>query len=345
MMYYIFTLKFLTPVHFGDTANGGFLDKIAMSCGADTLFAALCQEAALQGQEAVDKLIAKVEQREIVLSSLMPYFCDEQNNEDMHFYLPKPILISEAKAQTSKNFSEVKSLATQLKKQKQIGYIRASQMGAFLQSFKQGRVAELDDESFAVPYIASKVALREEQPAPYYVGNYVFADNAGLYFVCGVQKDEDIDFVENLLENLGYSGIGGKRSSGYGKFKLADDRLEVDEEFYSYDDDKALDKMLHDEDSALQMCIAPICPAVDYIAEVKKGTYKLIKRGGFIASPELAENIKRDSVYLLADGSCFAKRLHGQMLVQRLDGVEHGIYRDGLGLFVGLRGEEDAAGK
>ena len=343
MMYYIFTLKFLTPVHFGDTANGGFLDKIAMSCGADTLFAALCQEAALQGQEAVDKLIAKVEQREIVLSSLMPYFCDEQNNEDMHFYLPKPMLISEAKTQVPKSFSEVKSLATQLKKQKQTGYIRASQMGAFLQSFKQGRAVKLDDESFAVPYIASKVALREEQPNQYYVGSYVFADNAGLYFVCGVQKDEDIDFVEDLLVNLGYSGIGGKRSSGYGKFELAYDRLEV--EFYSYDDDKALDKMLHEEDSALQMCIAPVCPVADEIAEVKRGTYKLIKRGGFIASPELAENIKRDSVYLLAEGSCFAKRLHGQMLVQRLDGVEHGIYRDGLGLFVGLRGEEDAAGK
>ena len=343
MMYYIFTLKFLTPVHFGDTANGGFLDKIAMSCGADTLFAALCQEAALQGQEAVEKLIAKVEQREIVLSSLMPYFCDEQNNEDMHFYLPKPMLISEAKAQTPKSFSEVKSLATQLKKQKQTGYIRASQIGAFLQSFKQGRAVKLDDENFAVPYIASKVALREEQPNPYYVGSYVFADNAGLYFVCGVQKDEDIDFVEDLLENLGYSGIGGKRGSGYGKFELADDRLEV--EFYSYDDDKALDKMLHDEDSALQMCIAPVCPVAVDIAEVKKGTYKLIKRGGFIASPELAENIKRDSMYLLADGSCFAKRLHGQMLMQRLDGLEHGIYRNGLGLFVGLRGEEDAAGK
>lgn len=345
MMYYIFTLKFLTPVHFGDTANGGFLDKIAMSCGVDTLFAALCQEAALQGQEAVEKLIAKVEQREIVLSSLMPYFCDEQNNEDMHFYLPKPMLISEAKTQVPKSFSEVKSLATQLKKQKQTGFVRASQIKKLVQCCKHGVTAELDCESFVAPYVSGRVALREDKPNPYYVGSYVFADNAGLYFVCGVQKDEDIDFVEDLLVNLGYSGIGGKRSSGYGKFELADDRLEVNEEFYSYDDDEALAKMLHDEDSALQMCIAPVCPVADDIAEVKKGTYKLIKRGGFIASPELAENIKRDSVYLLAEGSCFAKRLHGQMLMQRLDGVDHGIYRNGLGLFVGLRGEEDAAGK
>lgn len=345
MMYYIFTLKFLTPVHFGDTANGGFLDKIAMSCSADTLFAALCQEAAWQGQEAVEQLITKVTQRKIVLSSLMPYFCDKQNNEDMHFYLPKPLLKSELSVHEPKSFKEVKELATQLKKQKRSGFVRASQIKQLVECCKHGVSAELACESFAVPYVSARAALREDKPNPYYVGSYVFAANAGLYFICGVQADEDIKFVESLLENLGHSGIGGKRSSGYGKFELKYDRLEVDEEFYSYDDDEALAKMLHDEDSALQMCIAPLCPVADEIADVKKGTYKLIKRGGFIASPELTENIKRDSVYMLAEGSCFAKRLHGQMLEQRVAGVEHGIYRNGLGLFVGLRGEDDAAGK
>lgn len=51
MMYYIFTLKFLTPVHFGDTANGGSLDKFSLQCSADTLFAALCNEAANKGMK------------------------------------------------------------------------------------------------------------------------------------------------------------------------------------------------------------------------------------------------------------------------------------------------------
>lgn len=345
MMYYIFTLKFLTPVHFGDTADGGFLDKVAISCGADTLFAALCQEAALQGQELVEQFIDKISQRKIVLSSLMPYFCDTQNNEDMHFYLPKPLLTNEMGKKELKSFSEVKCLAAQYKKQKNISFIRASQIKELVSGYEHGEAAAVACESFAVPYVSGRAALREDKPNPYYVGSYVFAANAGLYFICGVNEDEDIDFVENLLLNLGYSGIGGKRSSGYGKFELRDDRLEIDEEFYSYDDDEALAKMLHDEDSNLQMCIAPLCPLADEIADVKKGTYKLIKRGGFIASPELTENIKRDSVYMLAEGSCFAKRLHGQMLEQHVAGVEHGIYRNGLGLFVGLRGEEDAAGK
>lgn len=73
MMYYIFTLKFLTPVHFGDTANGGGLDKFSIQCSADTLFAALCNEAANKGSDAVEKLVKKTAEGKIVFSSLFPY--------------------------------------------------------------------------------------------------------------------------------------------------------------------------------------------------------------------------------------------------------------------------------
>ena len=116
MAYYIFTLKFLTPVHFGDAANGGFLDKIAMSCSADTLFAALCNEAALQGEAVVQQFVEKVSEKKIAFSSLMPYFRTE--DEDIHFYLPKPLLTDEVNKQSAKSFQEMKQLATKLKKQK-----------------------------------------------------------------------------------------------------------------------------------------------------------------------------------------------------------------------------------
>lgn len=344
MMYYIFTLKFLTPVHFGDTANGGTLDKIAMACSADTLFAALCNEAAMQGEVAVQQFSDKVAQGRIVLSSLMPYFCDKEHNEDMHFYLPKPLLPAEATPNAARSFQEVKQLATQLKKQKKSAFVRASQMKLLLASMANGKKAELDAEEFAVPFISGKVNLREDKSQPYYVGSYVFADNAGLYLICGAENAEDIDLLTQLLESLGYSGIGGKRSSGYGKFELADDKLEVDEEFYSYDDDKAIAAMLHNSVSDKQLLIAPLLPVSADIDIIKKaGAYKLLKRSGFISSPDMQKNIKRDSIYMLAEGSCFTKRLQGQLLEQRVDGLAHKIYRDGVGMFLGLSGDEDAA--
>lgn len=117
MMYYIFTLKFLTPVHFGDTANGGSLDKFSLQCSADTLFAALCNEAANKGSDAVATLVKKTAEGKIVFSSLFPYW--RTVDDGLYFYLPKPLLkLEQDEQQSAKSFEEIKQLATKLKKQK-----------------------------------------------------------------------------------------------------------------------------------------------------------------------------------------------------------------------------------
>lgn len=341
MAYYIFTLKFLTPVHFGDAANGGFLDKIAMSCSADTLFAALCNEAALQGEAVVQQFVEKVSEKKIAFSSLMPYFRvldkEKKKETDIHFYLPKPLLTDEVNKQSAKSFQEMKQLATKLKKQKKTSFIRASQIKQLLQSRKNGVAPELQVDEFAVPFVSGRVNLRDEKPQPYYVGSYVFADNAGLYLLCSVEDDADVDFVENLLISLGASGIGGKRSSGYGKFALADVSCKLSSDGGKSDDNSAIALMLFAADSSLQMCVAPLCPQQEDVLSVKAGAYRLVKRGGFISSPELGENVKRDSIYMLAEGSCFSKRLEGRMLEQSIAGLSHRVYRNGLGMFLGLR--------
>lgn len=336
MMYYIFTLKFLTPVHFGDTANGGGLDKFSIQCSADTLFAALCNEAANKGSDAVEKLVKKTAEGKIVFSSLFPYW--RTADDDLYFYLPKPLLkLEQEEQQSAKSFEGIKLLATKLKKQKKSTYIRASQINSLLKyggSNDQFAVPE-----FAAPLVAGRVVLREEKPLPYYVGSYVFSEYSGLYFILGVEHEEEFTLIKDLLLSLGYSGIGGKRSSGYGKFELADDELELFDDGGVYDDDTAIALMLYNEKSKYQMCLAPVCPLVDEIAVVKQGSYKLIKRGGFIASSAAKDNIKHNSIYMLQEGSCFPERLRGQMLQQTVDGLAHDVYRDGIGMFVGLKNE------
>ena len=330
MMYYIFTLKFLTPVHFGDTANGGSLDKFSLQCSADTLFAALCNEAANKGSDAVETLVKKTAESKIVFSSLFPYW--RTVDDDLYFYLPKPLLkLEQEEQQSAKSFEEIKQLATKLKKQKKSTYIRASQINSLLESGGSDRQFAVPE--FAAPLVAGRVALREEKPLPYYVGSYVFSKHSGLYFILGVEHEEEFTFIKDLLLSLGYSGIGGKRSSGYGKFELADNDLML------YDDGTAIALMLYNEKSKYQMCLAPVCPRVDEIDVVKQGSYKLIKRGGFIASSAAKDNIKRNSIYMLQEGSCFPERLRGQMLQQTVDGLAHDVYRDGIGMFVGLKNE------
>lgn len=336
MMYYIFTLKFLTPVHFGDTANGGGLDKFSIQCSADTLFAALCNEAANKGSDAVATLVKKTAEGKIVFSSLFPYW--RTADDDLYFYLPKPLLkLEQEEQQSAKSFEEIKQLATKLKKQKKSTYIRASQINILLKY--GGSNGQFAVPEFVAPLVAGRVALREEKPLPYYVGSYVFSKHSGLYFILGVEHEEEFALIKDLLLSLGYSGIGGKRSSGYGKFELADDELELFDDGGVYDDDTAIALMLYNEKSKYQMCLAPVCPCVDEIAVVKQGSYKLIKRSGFIASSAAKDNIKRNSIYMLQEGSCFSERLRGQMLQQTVDGLAHDIYRDGIGMFVGLKNE------
>ena len=336
MMYYIFTLKFLTPVHFGDTANGGSLDKFSVQCSADTLFAALGNEAANKGSDAVETLVKKTVEGKIVFSSLFPY-C-RTVDDDLYFYLPKPLLkLEQDEQQSAKSFEEIKQLATKLKKQKKSTYIRASQINSLLESGSSDRQFAVPE--FAAPLVAGRVALREEKPLPYYVGSYVFSEHSGLYFILGVEHEEEFTLIKELLLSLGYSGIGGKRSSGYGKFELADDELELFDDGGVYDDDTAIALMLYNEKSKYQMCLAPVCPKADELAVVKQGRNKLIKRGGFITSSAVKDNIKRNSIYMLQEGSCFPERLCGQMLQQTVDGLAHDVYRDGIGMFVGLKNE------
>ncbi len=155
-----------------------------------------------------------------------------------------------------------------------------------------------------------------------------------------MQDEADIDLLRDLLVSLGYSGIGGKRSSGYGKFEvLVDEEIDLYEDGALYEDDSAIALMLHDTQSELQMCIAPLCPKQQDVEAVKRGCYKLIKRGGFIASPAASANVKRDSVYMLQEGTCLERRLQGQMLQQSVDGLSHKVYRAGVGMFVGLKDE------
>ena len=49
---------------------------------------------------------------------------------------------------------------------------------------------------------------------PYHVGGFHYREGAGLYFIAKGGYD-----IAPLLESLRYSGLGGKRSAGYGRFE------------------------------------------------------------------------------------------------------------------------------
>ena len=235
MTYYIYPLRFLTNTHFGSSKPGYGLESVEDSISSTTLTSAICTELSDEPDQ-VKAFIEKIKNERIKLSGLFPFYSDADDPDGWHFYLPRLLQRHEV-IPADCSYREIIRLARETKTQKKLKYIRAA--------------ALLSDEllfhsaypNSSMKGLTAKVATRDEEPRPYYVGYYGYSEQAGLYFILAVENDDDRIFMEDILQCLGYTGIGGKRSSGYGKFELADDPIELSSEGF-YKDTKAIWEML-----------------------------------------------------------------------------------------------------
>ena len=111
------------------------------------------------------------------------------------------------------------------------GYIPVSQLDLYL----QGRLNPLAAVetlktlgSFAVRTMAasrSEEKLESGETLPYSVGVYRFAKGNGLYTLVGFDTAQTQEQFEHLLDSLSYSGLGGKRSAGLGRFSVTKSAL------------------------------------------------------------------------------------------------------------------------
>lgn len=331
MSYVIYPLRFDTPVHFGRAGRGGRLEQAGMEYPADVLFSALCSELAAAGAwEHLGGLVERVRTRALLFSDLLPW--QGGANEEMQFFVPRPLLGEVFVTQEQESYSETCRMASERKRQKRLKYIRASRMAAYVEAAQCGATFE-GAADFGEESLRQRVNCRGEEPLPYYVGQFDFHAEAGLYLLAYVQEEADADWLQELLLWLGCSGIGGKRSSGYGKFRMEDDVIFLDEEGV-YADDAALYAMLEAKAAPWQMALSPVLPEEAALADVQAGQYRLRRCGGFITAPR-GEAEKKASVHLLDAGSCFPERIEGR-LVSLGDYDGHAVWRYGLGLYAGV---------
>lgn len=320
----IYKLKFLTPVHFGAAELGGKLESISFSYGSDKLFGALCCELS-ENEHLLLKLIESVRREEIFFSDLLPY-------KDNNFYLPKPILLVDNQKKIERlELFEMRQQATQRKKQKKIEFIRASRFEEYFSSIKRN-IPFQEENNFGETELIQKVSCREEEPLPYYVGTFSFYDGSGFYLLTLFENTRNEQFFRTVLEYLGLSGIGGKRSSGFGKFFLID---EISLDICMNEDLVALDKMLTNKSAPWQMNLSSLLPSPDEISTLKNSYFKLKRRGGFITAVSGEIEQKKNNICVVVAGSCFPHRLKGELLsVDKIN--EHEVYRLGKSIYAGL---------
>ena len=330
----IYPLSFETPVHFGPPGRGGRLDEACMEYPADVLFGALCTELAAAGEtETRARLTARVEAGELRLSDLLPWQRRESDGA-YAFYLPRPVLnIERAVHAERENYRTTCANATLRKKQKKLKYLRASRVQDYIRAMQSGSPFEdaVFDADFGSASVRQRVNRRKDEPRPYYVGQFDFHPGAGLYLLADVHRAEDVPWLGQLLAWLGTAGIGGKRTSGYGKFRVGEIiHMDADDG----GDIAALRDMLAAESAPWQLALAPVLPARDDLAAVKAGAYRLRRAGGFLSHPAHGAE-KKNSIYLLDAGSCLRTRVEGRLgVLGTHDG--HPVLRYGFGLYAGV---------
>lgn len=334
MSYVIYPLHFRTAVRFGVPGRGGRLDEACMEYPADALFGALCAELAASGEtEELGRLAESVERGDLRLSDLLPWQRREHGGA-LALFLPRPVLrIEHTQAQEREDYRSTCENATMRKKQKKLKYIRASRMQDYICAMQSGSPFEDRefDANFGMESLRQRVNRRGEEPLPYYVAQFDFRTEAGLYLIACVRDEKTISWLHRLLVWLGTAGIGGKRTSGYGKFRVGE-IIHMDADDGS--DIAALRDMLAADSAPWQLALAPVLPTADDLAAVKRGAYRLRRAGGFISYPVHSAE-KKNSVYLLDAGSCFPARISGTcgMLGTR-DG--HPVWRYGYGFYAGV---------
>ena len=307
MNYKLIKLQFTTAVHFG----AGGLTTTSNTLMADTVFSAMCTEAARAGIDP-SGLIEAVKAGRIRISDALPYIGNR-------FYIPKPL----AEITTEKEGDS--SIKKALKK---LTYLPADALGSYMKGMLDvGQEADLLQHGLGQEYLIEKAAVETgAETMPYAVGLFRYNEGSGLYICLGYESEEDYYLFCDILELLSLSGIGGKISSGYGKFTTS--LVNPSGDFL-----KRLQSKGGRQFMSLSVCL-PASEEMERVAD--SASFRLVKRSGWVSvgsEPDVLR--KRRELYMFASGSLFDSRFNGSLL-DLSDGGEHPVLRYGYPMLMGV---------
>lgn len=285
MKYIAYKLCFQTGVHFGD----GMLNDTKNTFCADTLFSAFCIEALKFGEKNLQNVYEKFNSGKLKISDGFPFI-------DSNLYIPKPLYTvesSESDIGDRKKWKKLKYLSLE-----KLDDYFAGKLDVEKENDRLSRLGKLE--------VRQSVNLKnEEKSEPFSVGIYHFNNklDCGLYFILGYEEDDDRYMIEDLTDSLGYQGIGGKISSGLGKFSMIPQELS----------ESVVRKF--DGSASGYILLTTSLPRDSEIDGALEGSnYLLEKRSGYISSNNYAEElVKKQDIYFIKAGSFMKKRFDGDI--------------------------------
>ena len=295
MTYKMYILDF-DSAHFG----AGTLDSSKMTFSADRLFSALVIEANKMGR--LDEFLSLANQDDFVLTDAFPY-------QDRPF-LPKPIGFPKFD-QVDLN-KDVKEVRRQAKLAKKLKFIPLEKFDHYVNG------ALFEDEEHAVTNIVTK-----NQPhvdgALYQVATTRFLDDTALYVLA-----TESPLLDEMMTSLQFSGIGGKRSSGYGRFDLI--IKEIPENLES--------RLTRSYQGNVMTLTTSLPTDEDLPRAMDQGSYLVTKSSGFAFSTVSNQNYRKQDLFKFTAGSTFLETFEGQIVDVRSLGFPHAVFNYAKPLFL-----------
>lgn len=314
----LYKLAFDAAVHFGASDSALSLYTSEEYFRADTLFSALCHTA---GENEISLLVEAASRGDLRLSDAMPYHGDT-------LFLPKPYISGSA----------AKEVAADVRKAvKKLRWVPMEDFEVFSACVKSGDAyIPSESTSFGVHQEQTRASLNDGADAlPYQVGTFRFADDCGLWFVC-LCPDDDSDRMEDLISSLGVSGIGGKTSSGLGRFHI-EDVIVLDCPEDAFDaQTEWLYEALHRADGRSMLLTSSLPTDEELDGVLPEASFQLVRRSGFIRSDTYAEEpMRKETQFFLAAGSVVTQRYEGAVYTVASAGT-HPVYRYSKPIFLGV---------
>ncbi len=294
-------LAFRAPVHFG----AGRLSGGVPTCDAATLFSALYIEALRMDMQ--DELLAAAQSGALALSDAFPYAGGT-------YYLPKPMVARGAPGERSALSAQDDARAR--KASKKLEFVSSEHYVDCLRGTLDS-VQELERFRIGRPFVQTKVNLTrsvKDDADPYHVGGFSFESGAGLYVIVRGSFD-----LTPLLEQLRFSGIGGKRSVGFGRFEYRIEEM-----------NPTAGICIAPNECSRYVLLSSAAPTSDELqSELLEGAhYRLARKGGFIQSSTHGDTFKKKrDMFLFAAGSTFCRTFAGDVFDVNDTPGAHPVYR------------------
>jgi len=304
MLYRMYKFRFDTPVRFG---SGAATDS-QMAFHADTLFSALYLACMETRKENV--LLSLAQEGAIRFSDAFPYHKEK-------LYIPRPVGLYPSRIQSAIDASTRKVL-------KRIVWIPWNSLSDWLAGkvLPQNLIVQ-----FGVPEEKVRVNRREQPPTPYTIESFRFFDGCGLYVIVAAKNDDALSFLDDAMQLLSTSGIGGSASSGFGHFTLTSMQIAED-----------MEKALMDYHAPWQVLLNVAFPSEEEADVMDEARYMLIRRGGFTAGRQ-ERPVKKQTAWLIAPGSIFRKRFDGMIEDVSITLSPHPVWRYEKAIMMGVNAE------